>query len=563
MAKQRIVPNPLAGPVPITPRAAPVDIFHRPDASGAPAQGPSQGLQLANALSGLQPSILKSFDIAHAEASQKELSGGQLQVLKDKRLQTVKGLNDAIARGDIPAAQSPYFRQGMREQAYRLEGLNYDNTLRSDYAQSASKNSDDISTFMQSHAAAYIQNSGINPSDPEAAKIFTPMVEAAQANLFAHHRAERDAQIEQQAVDNTYRSVQAIVSTHAEYPDVTGDPAANIKASIDEMVAHGMNGTQANRAAIDAITDYAKDNLDSAPLDHLDNIDTGNGKLAGTQYARDQRRAAEDHIFSKTEENGRTQHALLKQHQEEATKALLSEGMARPLGSDLTDIRTALLTNNDAEGAHKLEEYNQARINAATSTYEPDPVYTTDLTYRVQSGQAPLEEIRASLIAKKISEKTATKLANDLPRAEELRSVFNTAAIKERGDSLYSALLDPNSDDETSRILAGRARGQFWDHMSQYAKDNPKGDFRAEAGKQWSYLLETYSPANSKSADKQVPTSSAPATSAAPVRTRQEILQMTQQEAAKPGSSDLSKEAAAHNMPVAQWTIIQSKLATK
>lgn len=74
---------------------------------------------------------------------------------------------------------------------------------------------------------------------------------------------------------------------------------AQISESINKSIAAGLPATEANAQAVDSIVTMAKDMEDDDILDLLDTIDTGNGPLGGTNYARAKRTQMENFLEQK------------------------------------------------------------------------------------------------------------------------------------------------------------------------------------------------------------------------------------------------------------------------
>jgi hypothetical protein len=306
MAKERITPR-LAPAPKLQPRATPIDTFHRADVP-LRNEGPSEMLQLTQALGQFQPTLQNLAVNAQNRENTKQRSAGEQEILAQKHLQTRKALGEAVRSGKIPAASNPAFLEGMRRQVYRIEAEQYDQALRKAYAESNSRNEDDITSFMSGFTSKYIEGLGGDPTDPELAKIFTPAMEASQSNLLNRHRAERDRVVELQAEENTDREIGLTLermrgdsgfilgatSTKQAY-------ASKIHGIVQMHYENGMSGTRANEIMAQAIARKAIEENDTEYLELLDMIPTGTGTLGQIGRVKDIRRATEQSIWGNLE----------------------------------------------------------------------------------------------------------------------------------------------------------------------------------------------------------------------------------------------------------------------
>lgn len=475
MAKDRVQVQALPGPQPITPRAAPVDIYHRPDVQGPP-RGPSEMDQLVGALSDLQPTINQYASIKHAEDVQQQMSEGEKAVLADKRLQNRSALREAVANGSIPAARNPWFLQGARQQVYRLQGETFDRDLREAYAQSDARNGDDIAGFVSSFTQEYLKNNEADPADPEMAKILTPAIERSQANLFNHHRAERDQAIEKSVIDNTDREIGMLLDRSEELatvPEVAGPMIQNI---LDEQYKNGLSGTVSNEIAAKAIARKAELSLDPSYLDVLDNVTVGKGTLGQIGWVKDLRHDTEAKINQQVEQNDRISAKQNKQQTEDATKDLLTEGFNSLIDNPTADIKDTMrsLALVDPEAAQKLYGWQQSQINGQDKL-NVDESMEVALTAKVFAGNGDMREVINAHRAGLISTDTAKKLAENLDRSKEFRSPLKDPTVSELHRNLGVTIRGSDANfKEVDAINAGRAQNQFLEALIKYKKTNPQ-----------------------------------------------------------------------------------------
>jgi hypothetical protein len=472
MAKDRVQVGPLAPPPKIIPQARPVDTFHRPDEALLPT-GPSQTRQLVEALGGLQPSLNRYADVAMAEETQKQLSAGEQAVLADQRYQNRRALKDAVASGKIPAAQNPWFLQGMRQQVYRIEGEKYDVALRKAYAESDSRNNEDISDFVGSFTSKYLEGVGADPSDPETARILTPLVERANANVIDRHRAERDQAHEQAVEDNTSIEIGLQLDKMGETGGSPEDYAHLANGVIQEHMQNGLDGTKANQILAQAIRAKAEDSLDTNYWNVLDHVKTGSGTVAQIAAIKEMRRASEERIFHQLEENDRVSSKKTKDDREAATRATLGSVFQKIIDNPSTDIKDDLkvLADSDPVAAEKAYGWQQAQINGADNIVEDQPTATA-LTGKVYSGNGDLSEVMDAQRLGLINAATAKDLAKNIERSKEFRTVLRDPTINELHKSLGQQIRGSDSTyTEANAINGARAQNQFLKALMTYKKD--------------------------------------------------------------------------------------------
>lgn len=479
MPKNRVQVNPLAGPVPLTPRAAPVDTFHRPD-EVPQNEGPDQMAQLTAALGQVAPALFRAGDLQHAEQTAKQMSEGELAILADKKLQNRKALRDAVANGQIPAARNPWFYQGMRQQVYRIEGEKFDSALRDAYAQSDARNEGDISDFLGGFTSKYMESIGADANDPEVARILTPAVERSQAHLLDVHRTEREHAIQETVEQNTGVEIGQILD-HMDDSNSQGKPefyAKTIHGLIEEQYKNGLDGTRSNEIVASAVARKAVEKLDTSYLNILDEIPSGpdgKSRLAQVGYVRDLRRKTEESIYHALEENDRVSSKRAKDEKDTAVGSLQTKIFNTLLSAPGTDIKgdLRLLSQYDPDAAQKAYGWQQSQINGVDNVVE-DPVVVVSLTAKTFSGEGSLSEIMDAMRQGSITKQTATKLAENIERSKEFRSTLRDSTVQELYKSLGQAVRGSDATfKESDAINATRAQNDFLQYLINYKKSNP------------------------------------------------------------------------------------------
>ncbi len=477
MAKDRVQVGPLARPKPITPTARPVDTYHRPGIN-PPPRGPSEMDQLMGALSDLQPTINQYAEIKHAENINRQMSEGEKAVLADKRLQNRAALKKAVDAGEIPLARNPWFMQGARQQVYRLQGETFDRDLREAYAGSDARNEDDIAEFVGAYTQKYMEDNQADPSDPEMASILTPAIERSQANLFAHHRAERDRAAEQAVVENTDREIGLLLDRSEELattPEVAGPMIQQI---LDENYKNGLSGTVSNEIAAKAIARKAELSLDPSFLDTLDNINTGSGTLGQIGWVKDLRHDTESKIYQQTEHNDRVSQKAHEDATKAASNAGLTEGFQALIDNPTNDIKPILkkLAEVDPKAAQELYSWQQTQINGKDKL-NIDEHLEVFMAGEVYEGRGSRKDILAAHGEGLISTPAATKMMENIGREKEYSSIIKNPFISDLHRTLGTTIRGSDANfKEVDAVNASRAQNMFLESMINYRAAHPDAD---------------------------------------------------------------------------------------
>jgi hypothetical protein len=417
MAKQRIQVGPLADPVPLTPRAAPVDTFHAPDVK-APRQGATEMAQLSEALSQFNPHLLALGVDLHREQAANENTAGAEKIRTDARLQNRKGFNEAIKAGLIPEAKSPYFLKGMEEQLARIESDRFDGALREFYAKSKSQHQPDITDFIGGFTSDYLKLNGLEGGSPEFQTVFQNNLSNSISNLQTQHVQRWETEQSQIVRDRLYQETATAVDSLVYRSHE--DQALDIQNRVSSLVTNGLSGHDANKAVIDAIHDKAREHGDASILDLMDHIDTGNGKLGKTQYAKDMRDQAEQHIFARQREVASAEWTNHEHNKKLASENLWAEAATR-IGkdptSDISDL-TSMAEKIDPQTAKNMREYKDYVHTQNLKVYE-DPNDVSKLYSDIYAGTATHEQIAQMVQAGKLNPDRVAYAHRDLEEAKK------------------------------------------------------------------------------------------------------------------------------------------------
>ncbi len=513
MPKERVQVGPLTGPVPLQPRATPVDTFHRPDVTPL-NEGPTELQQLATALGQFAPAVSRAGDIQHAEQTQQKLSEGEQAVLADKRLQNRKALREAVASGQIPASSNPWFMQGMRQQVYRIEGERYDQALRQSYANSDSRNENDISDFIGGFNQKYMEDLGVDASDPEVGRILTPAMERSQSNLLSAHAAERSQAMQVQVEQNTDIEIGIALDKMNELGVSPEFTAKTIHAFTEEQFQNGLDGTRVNQITAQAVARKAMEKLDSKYLDVLDRIPAGkDGKnnLGQISFVKDLRGDTERAIFSALHHRDEVNSKASEEERKAAIRGFQKEGFLAVLKDPRADISQVQmqLADVDPEKAHELTAWAAAEIKRKDDVEDDDSSAT--LTHDVFSGAGDPDAIVQARKEGRISKATAVHLMENIERSQEFRSTLRSQTISEMHKTLGATIVGSSSgsyDTPVNRQRAMHAQNAFLEGMTNYKRDNPKAsesDIIKEGRTLQTEIGLVYSPVSIKEADNTGP----------------------------------------------------------
>lgn len=370
----------LAGPVPLQPVATPVDTYHTPLVPRPRPQDAELG-DVAKALQDIQPSL------ARFNTDQMQLNMEQGAALAAKNKLQFK---EAVEKGVINPGQNPWLAKGYKQQILQVQAHDYDSALRLAWTKSGVSESDnpaEFKQFVQGFSQSYVDKMDLK-NDPTFAQTFVPDMMKSQANLLQQHTAYQEQRIVEKAKDATYRNIQSLIDGQHLYTSPENLQAA-IKNNVDNMVASGLPGGEANKLTVDAIRDKAKADMDPAILDLMKGLNTGNGDLGKTAYAQEQHRAASLEIFEKQ----RMMASFEWENRERAKKKIGEDGMiegATRLGqdprADISDV-LANLEKHNPEAAKSVREYQQTILSNNAKVFE-DPAAVADLYSRLTAGTA-------------------------------------------------------------------------------------------------------------------------------------------------------------------------------
>lgn len=509
----------LSGPQALQPTAAPVDAYHSPVVARPRPQDAQLG-DIAAALQDIQPSLAR-FNQTSMQMSMEE---GHALAAKNK-LQ----FKDAVDKGIISPGQNPWLAKGYKEQILSLQAQDYDSNLRQAWTKSGVSESDDPAAFKKftdSFTQSYVDKMDLK-NDPTFGQTFVPQMLHSQENLLQQHTEYRQQRIVEQAKDATYRNVQGLIDSHYLFAD-DAHLQDTIKQTVDGMVQNGLPGSDANRLMTDAIRDKAIKDGDPTILSLGRGINTGNGQLGKTQYAQEQFRDAEQHIFTLQREKDAYEWTNRERNLKLIGEDLLKQGYSR-IGedptSDISDILKQAETV-DPEKAKTLREYKDYVLTQNHKVYE-DPVVTGQLYDHIYQGTATPGEILGLANEHKLAPDQVSYAFRDMEQAAHHREILDdpnvNRVVEELGSSISGGELIATPESKGRAIDAKNLlRQSIIDYRTTHPNSS-KMEVYEQAVKNQTTIRKALPggetagnlPANLPS--KVAPTAAAPAPAAAPV----------------------------------------------
>lgn len=485
--------------------------------------------QVANALSDVNPQIQRALGQKQQITSMEDTAEAQRRYREAR-----KPLREAIKAGEISEGQSPAFRRAWNQSHLRVKGKQFGSFLREQYANSDVSQSTDPGAAMEFAREKYDefleQNEDVsNADDIGMAEAFLPEVDQQINSLTQQHQAAAIRRTEQQAretlgteigliVDETLAADSSQVIASAEGAQTVEEGryeiiAQNVQSRVDEMIESGMNGSDANKIAIETLATTEDPEVMSEVLDR---IKTGSGKLSGTKAAREAINAVEDKALREEIRRYRFENELQDDYQSDVREQQV-DGYATELMTAITEAgageRMAVLRDFDPfdyasqNGITNSETINQlARIdstltNASTNVQEdsgrirqlyrqmmddPDSLSQLDIIegmgeyYSVSRGTSILNDFKTMT--------GGDGVAKDHPYLD--LSGYRTAKNGINGS--MKSLLDEGGVPE---LNATNAEFEFEMVMREYLMENPevsKGDFLRKSREEMNSIVKHY-----------------------------------------------------------------------
>lgn len=409
-------------------------------------------LQLASALTSIQPSLNQFLDTKMNQVTQESIQAGQEAQMKNK-----VAFKDAVKGGAIPAGANPWFVQGYQEQSQRINGIAFDQSLRQTWASSDIRNSDDPQAFkswMQDFTSQYVDKNGI--SGQPGFHVFQQSALAAQENLAAQHIGYRQQDIEKKTMDGAQTLLNNVLDYPLLYNGAQGQIDA-VKSVINAHVANGLNPTVANKLVVDSIITKAKQNESISDLEMIGKIDFGHGSLGKTQYARDEILQAEAHIARSSSEGDRAHKLNDKIAKDAAADSIQSEYMAAlvkdPNAAVNPYIQKGLLARVESEKLNQLHAFKLAALTDSKLINE-DTAEIAELSWRSMNGQTTKDVINSMVANKQLTLQSAIKMQENLK--DSRNSAIREPLVNDLISGVYRQFVAGDTTDQAT-IAKGNA----------------------------------------------------------------------------------------------------------
>lgn len=289
MAGERVQTQDLKTSSPLAPVARPVDSYVRPTAASVGPAAPSELEDLARQLNIVAPQLQQNLAESHKQYTEAEIKAGT-----EARLKNQKSFRDAVQSGVIPEAANPWFVKGYQQQDGRLSAMEFDAAMRTAWASSPVKESDnpaEFTKFLADFRKSWMQDHEGGTQDWMDG--FIPGLHQSESNMTAQHIAHRQAEISRAVRENTANEIGVLLNNQEQRERGMSplDPlvqesrmatAREIQNRTKDLVQKGLSGSDANKITAEVVIakgielkdgDYARA--------ILSNIQTPGGNVAG------------------------------------------------------------------------------------------------------------------------------------------------------------------------------------------------------------------------------------------------------------------------------------------
>lgn len=368
---QRVQVSDLRAAPEIRPAARPVDTYYRPVADPVAKPEPSEFDALAQAFTQAAPQITAAAVKEFQDRADEEMrKGAAARDLNKKRFK------EATKLGLIKEAQNPWFIKGYMQQDGRVTGMDYDAALRMAWANDPVRASNDpkaLQGFIEKFRSDYLKDKGELVGNLDWMDGFRSKMVASESNLGAQHIAHRQSEISKEVRQNTGRELLGLLRTAEQSGSISAPDAATtaqgrqalgatISARLKSLVDSGLDGSDANAAAIETLALHALETRDPSVFAIADHISTGpGGKLSGTAAFQAKKLQVERQLKEQERQDRRDAWDLedrpyvietrdwareTRQHQrEEWAEKQKSRNKAERVEGLLGDLATAVLAN--------------------------------------------------------------------------------------------------------------------------------------------------------------------------------------------------------------------------
>lgn len=281
---------------PIQPQASPVDTFIRPQAP-TDVVGPSKAEQLAQALGGFAPVATKTLE--DQQNNQDTLATQQGAQARDLRGKAAVNFKDAVTSGAIPLSSNPFFQAAWKERDGAITADQYKSDLivaLSVGPFATSKNTADTEPLLQQFKQKWIEQNGVDLSDPHTAQGFNAAADQTESNVREHQANEVSKRQEADAYNNVYHDVLGVFDDAQLRSLPSTSVATALQHTLDLGVSVGMDPKTLNGIVLDAVKAKSLETGSTTPFDALDQVKTGSGFLGRTIAVLNAKHEMDDQI---------------------------------------------------------------------------------------------------------------------------------------------------------------------------------------------------------------------------------------------------------------------------
>ncbi|MDO8839649.1 MAG: hypothetical protein Q7V31_12050 [Parvibaculum sp.] len=426
----------------------------------ARASSESGAAALLTALGSLKPIADKLSDDARVR-EEKEGATAQLEANR-------QNWNDAIKSGAVPAGASPHFKRGFQRAHLSNLAHEIDAKVRTEYAASDLRGSDDVTAVDRFHQSAYarlMQENGIDTYPRHLVDdVLTPMMQSSRENLLSRHTTDYVAQLEQDAMAELDISVQNTMQDALDNDLFTRAPAAAaasvasaVQLKVDAMIASGMNKSKANDIVAGAIIAMAQQSGDLDILRVADGVTLGTGKLSGTSAFKKAADNVSDAIRSENRADAQFYEWRVTKDREDRSRQSMKEGVEVLLNNPQADVRSFISELNDIDPAKAMQLESARKALLAGQTTE-DPREISDLYgLAVRDPDAAEQRINHLASENRISTASMKDARRTIERSRSEGTVMNDWTVSQTRRSLEALVKPLVAPDEMSEFDIDRA----------------------------------------------------------------------------------------------------------
>jgi hypothetical protein len=412
-------------------------------APGARTFGPTIGgnawQDLAAGLADFNPALNRFLKQEHdIKASEDEAAGAQLQ--QEQRVT----LKEAVRKGVIPEGANPYLKLGYLKSELRQKGNEFQTFLLQQWQEDGAiqdAEADAIPDWAGKKTADWMKTNLAGYAPELVQQVFDPAAQSGQNRLMQYHIGEsfkRTSEKARSALEQEVSSLFPVIelgnpielasALAAQGHDLgnfqdeaelrRGYLVHSIQTLVDDAVANGMSGSDANLIAAEAVAVQARAMRDLSVLNVLDDVRTNSGPLSGITKVRQLREAAEDNIASLNQRDAHFAVFMREQQQKQQVDNLMRGAWSSLVQDHTADIDEALmaLSQVDPGAASSLLAAQSSMIQARTRVITDHRTAAT-MRAMVHEGSASMRDI-VSLVGVAYDSDFASSLMDDLDRAQ-------------------------------------------------------------------------------------------------------------------------------------------------